>query len=180
MKMDDVAEVLGAPAYADPAYWTFGKLEIAFDDEAPHEMKWFQIEEAGYLKGDFEVLTDRLALSLEGFGGHTKPSEFLAAGLWAPEEAMIFYTASRGDIELNICAGPVQIHFRVDTDFIKDLDAEKYVDTVTASKLMNDVDHRTKIDSIYSYPRCAAEQIKGAVTWKPLGGRDYLNLAGER
>ncbi len=177
MKVIEIAEVLGTPDHADPDYWTFGKLEISFDDETPCQMNWFQIEEAGYLEGDFEVLTETLALSLDGFNGNTKPSEFLAAALWPPEEVMVFYTAAGGDIELNICAGPIQIHFRVDADFIEDQDIGKYLNSVTASQLISDIDHRTAVDSIYSYPHPAVEQITQAIDWKPIGGRDYLDLA---
>ncbi|TPK92895.1 hypothetical protein FJ934_19850 [Mesorhizobium sp. B2-4-12] len=180
LKMNEVAELLGIPAHADSDYWTFGKLEISFDEEAPHKMKWLQIEEAGYLAGDFEVFTDRLVLLLDNFNGYTKPSDFLRAGLWAPENATLFYTASLRDIELNICAGAIQIHFRVDADFIEDRDAEKYLDSVTMSKLVGDIDHRTKIDSIYSYSHPALEQISGAIDWRPIDGRNYLDLVGNR
>jgi hypothetical protein len=175
IKMIEIAEVLGTPA--DPNYWTFGKLEISFDDEAPHEMNWFQIEEADYLEGDFEAFTDRLALSLDGFSGDTKPSEFLAAGLWGPEEATMFYTALSDEILLNICAGPIQIDFRVDTDFIEDGDTQKYLTNSTVSQLVSDIDSRATLDSVYSYPQPAFEEIPGAFNWNLLSGRDYLKLA---
>ncbi|MER8512406.1 hypothetical protein NKH47_05570 [Mesorhizobium sp. M1060] len=184
LKMIDIAGVLGPPdgwvtepAGTIPVYWIFGKLEISFDEEAPHWMNWFQIEEAGYLEGDFEVLTDRLVLSLDGFSGETKPSEFLAAGLWAPEEAAVFYAALSDDILLNICAGPIQIHFRVDTDFIEDGDAQKYLANSTVSQVVSDIDSRATLDSIYSYPQPAFEEIPGAFNWNLLSGRDYLTLA---
>ena len=184
LKMIDIAGVLGPPddwitkhAETIPVYWIFGKLEISFDDEAPHRMNWFQIEEAGYLEGDFEVLTDRLVLSLDGFSGGMKPTEFLAAGLWAPEDATVFYAAASDDILLNICAGPIQIHFRVDTDFIEDGDAQKYLANFTVSQLVSDIDSRATLDSIYSYAESASEEIPGAFNWKLLSGRDYLTLA---
>lgn len=90
---------------------------------------------------------------------------------------MVFYTASRDDIELNICAGSIQIYFRVDTDFIEDRDAERYLKGVTVSQLICDIDHRTEIDSIYSYSHPAIEQIINAIDWRPIGGRDYLTFA---
>jgi hypothetical protein len=183
MKMMEVAETLGPPdgwitehAKTVPVYWTFGKLEICFGEDAPHLMNWFQIEEAGYLEGDFEVLTDSLRLSLDGFTGDTKPSEFLAAGLWAAQEATVFYAAVSDDILLNVCAGPIQIHFRVDTGFIGDGDAERYLTDASVSQLIGDIGSRTKLDSIYSYPHPALEQVPGAFNWKALSGRDYLNL----
>ncbi|MET3580704.1 hypothetical protein ABID19_003743 [Mesorhizobium robiniae] len=176
MRMTDVANALGTPEHADPVYWTFGKLEISFDDEAPHQMNWFQIEEAGYLKGDFEVLTDRLVLSLDGLSGDTKPSKFLAAGLWASEVAKVFYAAVNDDILLNICAGPIQIHFQVNTDFIEDQDAQRYLNDFTVSQLVSDIDSRATLDSIYSFPYPRVEQIPGAFNWKLLSGRDYLTI----
>jgi hypothetical protein len=184
LKMIDIASVLGPPdgwitehAETIPVYWTFGQLEISFAEEAPHQMNWFQIEEAGYLEGDFEILTDRLVLSLDGFRGDTKPSEFLAAGLWTPEEAAVFYAAVSDDILLNICAGPIQIHFRVDTDFIEDGDAKKYLASSTVSQLVSDIDSRATLDSIYSYSQPAFEEIPGAFNWNLLSGRDYLMVA---
>ncbi|MBZ9776636.1 hypothetical protein [Mesorhizobium sp. CO1-1-8] len=177
MKMIEIADVLGTPEHADPDYWAFGKLEMSFDDQAPHQMNWFQIEEAGYLEGDFEVLIDDLSLSLDGFNGNTKPSEFLAAGLWAPEEAAVFYAVLSDDILLNICAGPIQIHFRVDTDFIEDGDAQKYLTNSTVSQLVSNIDAHATLDSIYSYPQPAFEEVPGAFNWNLLSGRDYLTLA---
>src|SRR5688500_6088670 len=98
MKMIEVARELGAPdgwttehAETIPLYWTFGKLEISFDEDSPHLMSWFQIEEAGYLEGDFDVVTSHLVLSLDGFSGTTKPSEFLSADLWPPENVTVAY-----------------------------------------------------------------------------------------
>ncbi|WP_128289224.1 hypothetical protein [Mesorhizobium sp. M7A.F.Ca.MR.176.00.0.0] len=111
MTMAEIVEVLGMPEHVDPDYWTFGKLEISFDITPPRQMNWFQIEQASYLKGDLEALTTRFALSLDGFSGKTKPSEFLGAGLWTPDQAKVFYAASGHDIGMNICAGPTSDTF---------------------------------------------------------------------
>lgn len=180
MTMAEIVEVLGMPEHADPGYWTFGKLEISFDVEAPHLMNWFQIEQAGYLKGNLEALTDRLALSLDGFSGKTKPSEFLVAGLWATDQAKVFYAASGDDILLNICAGRIQMHFRVDTEFIGDQDAEAYLSSSSTSQLIAEIDPRTVLDSIYAYPSPKAEEVPGALNWKLLSGGHYLALADRR
>jgi hypothetical protein len=184
MKMIEIAKELGAPdgwltEYAEmvPDYWFYGTLEVSFDKDPPYELDWFQIEHVHAIRGKTERITDQFSLSMDGFNSRTKPSEFLAAGLWTPEEAMVFYTASRDDIELNICVGSIQIYFRVDTDFIEDRDAEKYLKGVTVSQLTCDIDHRTEIDSIYSYSHPAIEQITNAIDWRPIGGRDYLNFA---
>ncbi|MCZ8545502.1 hypothetical protein OOJ09_15030 [Mesorhizobium qingshengii] len=180
MTMTEIVTVLGTPEHADPDYWTFGKLEISFDVEAPRQMNWFQIEEAGYLKGDLEVLTNRLALSLDGFSGKTKPSQFLDAGLWAPNQVKIFYAASGDDILLNICAGPVQIHFRVDANLKDGQDAETYLSNVPMSQLIMKIDSQAVLDSIYSYPHPKTEEVPGAFNWKLLSGSHYLILAGRR
>ncbi|MER8765697.1 MULTISPECIES: hypothetical protein [unclassified Mesorhizobium] len=184
MKMIEIAKVLGAPdgwlteyAEAVPEYWFYGTLEASFDKDPPHVLNWFQIEHVYEIRGKSKRITDEFALSMDGFDSRTKPSEFLDAGLWTPEEAMVFYVASMNDIDLNICAGPIQIYFRVDTDFIKDRDAEKYLNGVTVSQLIRDIDHRTEVDSIYSYSFPAIKRITNAIDWKSIGGRDYLNVA---
>ncbi|MES0156643.1 hypothetical protein NKJ81_24030 [Mesorhizobium sp. M0018] len=184
MKMIEIAEAFGAPddwitKYAEtiPVYWIYGQLEASFDNEPPHDLNWFQIEHVHAIRSKTERITDQFALSMDGFDSRTKPSEFLNAGLWTPEEAMVFYIASRNDIDLNICAGPIQIYFRVDTDFIEDRDAEKYLNGVTVSQLISDIDHRTEIDSVYSYSHPAIEQITKAIDWKSISGRNYLNFA---
>ncbi|WP_209444633.1 hypothetical protein [Mesorhizobium erdmanii] len=180
MTMAEIADVIGIPEHAEPDYWTFGKLEISFDVEPPYRMNWFQIEEAGYLKGDLEALTDRLVLSLDGFSGKTKPSEFLEAGLWTPDQAKVFYAASGYDIGMNICAGTIQMHFHVPTDFIADQDAEAYLSASSPSQSMAKIDSRAVLDSIYSYPHPKTEEVPGAFDWKLLSGSQYLALADGR
>ncbi|MER8447728.1 hypothetical protein NKH52_31635 [Mesorhizobium sp. M1066] len=44
-------------------------------------------------------------------------------------------------------------------------------------QLVSDIDRRTTLDSIYSYPQPAFEEIPGAFDWNLLSGRDYLTLA---
>ncbi|MBZ9707852.1 hypothetical protein LB543_14080 [Mesorhizobium sp. ESP7-2] len=177
MTMAEIAAVLGAPEHADPNYWTFGKLEISFDGEAPYQMNWFQIEEAGYLKGDVEVLADGLALSLDGFSGKTKPSKFLDVGLWTADQAKVFYAPCDDSILLNICAGPIQMHFRVDADFIGDQNAETYLNSSVISQLIAEIDSRAILDSIYSYPYPKTEMVPGSFNWKLLSGSQYLTLS---
>jgi hypothetical protein len=76
------------------------------------------------------------------------------------------------------CAGCIQIHFQVDTTFIRDRKAVDYLDASTAPLLVRDVDSRTKVDSIYSYPQAATEEMPGAFNWRSLSGQDYLDLLG--
>lgn len=183
MKLVEIAEALGSPDGWNvgedapvPLYWFFGNLEISFDNIAPYQINWFQIEGAAQLKGKFETLTKALKLSLDRFDGETKPSELLAAGLWDLEQATVYYAALSDDILLNICAGCVQVHFQVDTRFIGDREAVDYLNASTVSLLVRDVDSRTKVDSIYSYSRPATEEIPGAFNWRSLSGQDYLDL----
>ncbi|RWE40467.1 MAG: hypothetical protein EOS78_08660 [Mesorhizobium sp.] len=180
MTMAEIVDVLGMPEHPDPYYWTFGKLEISFAGEAPRQMNWFQIEEAGYLEGELETLTDRFSLSLDGFSGKTKPSEFLGAGLWAAGQAKVFYAACGDDIMLNICAGLIQMHFDVDTDFIGDQDAEAYLSASSPSQSIAEIESRAVLDSIYSYPNPKAEEVPGAFNWKRLSASHYLVLADRR
>lgn len=183
MKMIEIAKLLGAPDdwmthdndHA-PLYWCYGNLEISFDKTPQHKMHWFQIENAGYLEGDYELIADSLVLSLDGFSGQTKPSEFLGSGLWSPDAVKVFYAAVSDDILLNICAGSIQIFYRVDTDFIEDKDATRYLETTEIKQLIGDIDGRTEIDSIYSYPHIATEKLAGAFNWKSCNAGDYLRF----
>ncbi|CDX21524.1 conserved hypothetical protein [Mesorhizobium sp. SOD10] len=134
MTLKDIATALGPPDgwnvdhdHPVPVYWFFGKLEISFDSAAPYQMNWFQIEGATQLRGKSATLTERLRLSLDGFSGETKPSEFLSAGLWDSRQATVYYAALSDDILLNICTGCIQIHFQVDTAFIDDREAIEYL-----------------------------------------------------
>ncbi|BCG94517.1 hypothetical protein [Mesorhizobium sp. 131-2-1] len=183
MTLKEVAETLGPPdgwnvddGHPVPVYWFFGNLEISFDSIAPYQMNWFQIEGAAQLCGKSDSLTEQLKVSLDGFNGETKPSEFLAAGLWDSRQATVYYAALSDDILLNICAGGIQIHFQVDTAFIGDREAIEHLNESALSRFVRDVDSRTKVDSIYSYPRTAAEEIPGALNWRSLSGQDYLDL----
>ncbi|MBZ9816856.1 hypothetical protein [Mesorhizobium sp. CA7] len=185
MKMIDVAKVLGTPDDWNvddgddvPLYRSFGKVEISFDIAAPYRMNWFQVECAAQLKGKFERVTERLKLSLDKFNGKTKPSEFLTAGLWDLKRTIVYYAALSDDILLNICAGGIQIHFQVDTSFIDDGDAVRHLEEAKLGQLLRDIDPRTKVDSIYSYPQPATEDVPGVFNWCWLTGHDYLHILG--
>lgn len=183
MKLIDVAKVLGTPDGWNidesddvPLYWCFGKVEISFDSAAPYQMNWFQVEEAGQLKGKFEPLTERLKLSLDKFSRKTKPSKFLSAGLWDLQRTTVYYAALSDDILLNICAGRIQIHFQVGTSFINDGDAVKHLSKAKLDRLVRDIDSQTRVDSIYSYPQPATEEVPGIFNWRALTGQDYLDI----
>lgn len=182
MRMVEVAATLGVPDYwitdsavAVPVYWGFGKLEICFAEDSPHRVNWFQIEHAGYLEGEFEIITAELALALDGLNGSTKPSEFLSAGIWEPEATAVYYAILSGDIMLNICAHNVQIHFQVKIDpqiqtKSEEIDIQKYIYSI-----IEKIDSNTSIDSIYSYRMDAKNEISPALDWNAMSGRDYLD-----
>ena len=159
MTLKDVAKALGGPdgfiIHPDtpdvPIYWCYGNLEISFSEEPPYRMDWFQIEHADYLEGEFEKITENLIVALDGFGERTKPSQFLRAGLWANDEVKVLIGALSDDVILTICAGAVSIHFRIDSSFIDDGDAVRYVESNDVSQIVKDIDSRTELDSIYSH-----------------------------
>jgi hypothetical protein len=183
MKLIEIAEALGSPDGWNvgedtlvPLYWFFGNLEISFDNIAPYQMNWFQIEGAAQLRGKSETLSKKLKLSLDGFDGRTRPSAFLAANLWDPSQSAVYYAALSDDILLNICAGGIQIHFQVEMSFIGKCDAIEYLDRSSVQQLIRDIDSQTKVDSIYSFPRNASQELPGVFNWRLLTGQDYLNL----
>ncbi|MER9082886.1 hypothetical protein [Mesorhizobium sp. M0895] len=184
MKMIEIAKVLGAPddwlteyAEAVPEYWFYGTLEASFDKDPPHELDWFQIEHVHAIRGKTERITDQFVLSMEGLNGRTKPSEFLEAGLWAPDEVKIFYAKfSDWEFTLDLCAGPVHIFFRVDIDFIENGEIERYLSKTSVAQIISDIDRRTVVDSIYSYRHPSSEQRRIELDWKVLTGNEHLAL----
>lgn len=179
----DVAEKFGAPTkfmtrFAEniPLYWLYGKFEIEFETEAPHKIVFYQIEWASYLEGQYELIKDDIVLLLEGLHGDTKPSAFLQSDLWEAEHARVNVGALSDDIRLNICAGPVTIVFRVDSRFVEDGDAERYVASTDYREIVKAIDNRTEIDSIAVVPRpsdALAYSKFGHV--HHLSGRNYLD-----
>lgn len=185
MRMIDVAKELGPPKgwiteHADtiPLYWIFGKLEILFDGDSHCPIDWYQIEDAGYLEGGFEIFTERLVLSLDGLTGVTKPSEFLQSDLWNSEEPIVSYYGLHDDIMLSICAGRVALYFQVTTDFLVDGDAAGYLAQTDLAQTIKMIDDKTcQLDSIYSHRIKAIKQLedtRAILGWKSLTGTEYL------
>ena len=179
----DVAKTLGAPTHfvtwcAEniPTYWCYGKLELRFAEDAPHPMEWFQIEHAGELEGEFEVISPDFILSLEGVSGETKPSALLRAALWEPSSTIVNIGALADDVMLNICAGLVNIIFRVDSTFVPEGDALRYISESTVDEIIREIDERTEIDSIYSFPSAEEARESGARAHKhSVSGAKYLD-----
>ncbi|KQY78647.1 hypothetical protein ASD52_02025 [Ensifer sp. Root142] len=154
----DVARALGAPTFFStehaedvPTYWGYGKLEIQFETTAPHRTDWFQIEHADELEGEFELITQNLVLALEGCDGTARPSALLSSNIWQPELCVVTIGALADDVLLNIRARNIRVVYRVDSTFISDGDAIKYVSQTGIEEIVREIDHRTEIDSIYSF-----------------------------
>lgn len=183
MTLRDVAKELGPPDWFQfhpdtklvPDYWGYGKVEVQFDQDPPYRMAWFQIEHAGSLQGEVEMITTDLQLSLEGFSGSTSPSDFLKAGLWSLPKVIVHVGACHDDIYLNLSAGKAAIFFRVDTSFIADGNAEGYLEKMPVRQLMRAVNPRTGLDSIYALKDAReAFLAASAVTCRCIEGKHYL------
>jgi hypothetical protein len=89
LTLNEIAKLLGPPAvWIDeregiPLYWSYSleapRLEISFESDAPHKCRWFQIELAGHLEGEFASLTREVFMTLDGLSGRSKISDFIAA-----------------------------------------------------------------------------------------------------
>lgn len=154
----DVARTLGAPSrflteHSEniPTYWCYGKLEIQFDCDAPHRTDWFQIEDALYLEGDFEFITRDLVLALEGITGTTRPSTLLRSGIWELDNTVVTIGALADDVTLDIRSGKIRVVYRVDSTFVPDGDALRYVSQRALNEIIREIDDRSaEIDSIFS------------------------------
>jgi hypothetical protein len=61
-----------------PTYWGYGDhVEISFLDERFGKMAFFQIDRASSLEGEFFLVSENLAVTLDGFSGDMRPSSFL-------------------------------------------------------------------------------------------------------
>lgn len=180
----DVANEIGAPTsfltqYAEniPTYWRYGKFEIEFEQEAPHKIRFYQIEFASDLEGQFELINDSIVLLLEGIHGRSKPSEFLSRDLWDADSVIVNIGALGDDVRLNICAGVVAIVFEIDSSFIEDGDAEGYVTNNDASRIVRDIDHRTEINCVTVIASAADNLVQQKFGHaRHLSGRDYLRF----
>jgi hypothetical protein len=186
LTMLDVVAQLGAPSNfvtgsegVIPVYWCYGKLEIQFDVDAPHRANWFQIEWAGDLEGDFEVLTSNLVIALDGFTGHTTPLGFLSADLWHPPDVAVHFVEIGGDITVNLLAGKVQLVFRVEQSFLHDRDAKIYLAKNAITDIVRDIDSHCELDSIYSHSSEQEAETSSRRARRQISGAGYISaLAG--
>lgn len=160
-----------------PTYWCYGKLEIQFDADAPYRTDWFQIEDAGDLEGDFEIITQDIALALEGITGTTRPSTLLQAGIWKPEETVVSIGAVADDLTLNIRAGRIGVIYRVASTSIPGGDAAQFISQAIVGDIASTIDQRSAvIDSIFSL-RTDKEPVTSLpdLNMHTISGSQYLD-----
>jgi len=186
LTMLDVVARLGAPSNfvtgsnGDvPVYWCYGKLEIQFDVDVPHRTNWFQLEWAGYLEGDFEILTSNLVIALDGFTGSTTPLGFLSADLWHPSDVTVHFVEIAGDITVQLSVRTVQLIFRVDQSFLHDQEAVIYLAKNAITDIVRDIDSHRELDSIYSHSSEQEAEESNRRARRQISGDGYISaLAG--
>lgn len=179
--MQDVARLLGPPDFwqaekdtAVPLYWAYSKLEMAFAADHPYPMQWLQIEHAGSLAGDVEVLHHGLVLPLDGLNGNTRPSEFVKWGLWDLGAIDILYCQEGDDIDLHLRVGRTELVFVGRGDFEGPVGAPS---EINRPGFFQCIDNSAKVDSVYAYAQhCLISDLPPS-HWKHVSAHDYLTLA---
>lgn len=182
MNLLDVAKVLGAPSHfitghAEniPTYWCYGKLEIEFEEIAPHRIRFYQLEFANDLEGQFEPISRDSILSLDGFSGKTNPSDFLQSNLCDLGQVVVNISALADDILLNVCMGRVEIYFRVESSFTIDGNALDFIKNNSLEDFLLTVDQQSTVDSIYVMSPSHSSTSSYMSVYR-LSGTEYLNL----
>lgn len=159
---------------AVPLYWAYSKLEMAFAADHPYPMQWLQIEDAGGLAGDVEVLHHGLVLSLDGLHGNMTPSEFLRSRLWDLDTIEVLYCQEGEDIDLHLRVGRTELVFVGRGDFETPEGTQSAIDRPGSFRR---IDNSAKLDSVYAYSRHRSIPELPSSSWKHLGAHDYLALA---
>lgn len=148
-----------------PLYWCYGDhIEIAFRPDSNGKMTFFQIERAQWLKGDFFAVGDNMVVTLDGFRGDMRPSEFLTYALShniACSVTPYFYKYGGDtcymDLWISFASG-VSLTWNSDSQYQKVLN--KVVSTTATDKKPNALSwiltrldpHCESINSIYCHP----------------------------
>ena len=182
LTLSDVVARLGAPSNfvtgsdgAVPVYWCYGKLEIQFNADAPHSAEWFQIEWAGDLEGDFEILTNNLVIALDGFTGSTTPLGFLSADLWDPSDVTVHFIEIAGDITVKLSVRAVELIFSVDQSFLHDQDTKIYLAKNAIADIVRDIDVHCQLDSIYSHSSQQEAETSNRRARRQISGVNYIS-----
>jgi hypothetical protein len=154
LSRNQVAGMLGPPdgwiGKEFPAYWFYGKLELSFDPERPHAMHFFQIESAGGLSGDCEVIAGgKIVLELEGLSGDSHPADFLRMMSDGARPLHVIYSrpSNTGSFVLQIVSGSVTIifDFEFPDEIVSDLAA------LDEAAYLRQCDRFARLDSIYAF-----------------------------
>jgi len=120
LDLRDVADHLGTPQgwlFTDdaPHYWIYSEagndgptLEIQFSATKPHPVHWFQIEDAGCIRGDVHLFGASLAMTTDGLSGASKPSDFLRSGAFSSVTTELHLG---NDLELTITTDRIAVFF---------------------------------------------------------------------
>jgi len=158
-----------------PTYWVYGHLEMLFAPDAPHRLRWFQLEHAEDLKGDGPFLGDKeFDLDLDGLNGGMRPSDLLRRRLWNASDARV--TIETKGIALTIGYRGLQVGY--DLKNTSDEGAallEKAIEGGTMRQLARLCDRCVRMDSIYSFGDSERESApqEGAIE---MDGARYLRL----
>lgn len=188
-----VAALLGPPQHwmtknveAYPLYWIYGDttrwlkpaLEVEFYPDAPHAMHMFQFEHADMLEHEVHTFGQELAVSMDGFTGSTRPSEFLKRDMWKGRDVRVYFTTHH--FEVTIVAGQVMVHFMIhDGDQYDETEKQTYLEAFGADSRFGDIDQRCELNSIAAVPKGANTSPGPYFDMKNCSGQEYLKaLAG--
>ncbi len=174
MRPADVADALGTPecwilndGVNWPEYWKYGNhLEISFDSFTGN-MWFFQIERAASLEGDYFRLNDArnwsetaYGVELDGFHGHSKPSDFLkiAAAAGITSQVLLSIEQHNSDMSIVIGSSVAIIYSAADCEGWPSI-AQRAHKMVSArglsisdtAQLLMTVDDMMQLDSIYAH-----------------------------
>lgn len=182
MTMMEAARELGPPGawilQPDedlPTCWVYGHLEMLFALDAPHRLRWFQLEQAEYLNGDGPFLGDQeFDLDLDDLHGGMRPSDLLRRRIWKASDTRVVIEIK--GIALTIDYRGLRVIY--DLNNTSDEDAamfEKTVEGGTIQQLARLCDRCGRLDRIYSYPDSEPDSASREGVFRMDGAR-YLQL----
>lgn len=149
-----------------PDYWTYGRLEVFLDFDEEPRCRWFQIEHAGSLSGDVDILSDGWVMTLDGLDGESKIADFIGR----------IHDIDRVSVHFVANAPRVWIDRSVQIGFGHDNELPVQRDQITS--MLAAVNRDSWLDSIYSYS--PDELLIGWQDEWHLSGRAFLAaLAGD-
>ena len=162
---NQVAEVLGTPeswisngTLPFPDYWCYGNLEISFERRktAGNEfgMNFFQIEHAGYLAGDYDVITNArepiLVVDLDGLTGKSRIPDILKSMAGCPE-VKVLLRRFQDTVTVTLHNGAVDVVMAYDMDDDTREWTEAEMLALSDAEVISIAAVKAKLDSIYSF-----------------------------